>query len=262
MPALRVEPSPRWVRAILGGRTIVDSRAAMLVFGIAFTPRYAFPLADIEATALTPSSSDAPSTSDAGADRAGARRYFDLRDGDRVWPRAAWTYPTPTDAAAALAGHVLIEWDTIDQWFEEDEQVYVHPRDPYHRVDALRSSRHVQIVIGGQVVADSARPVLLFETGLPTRYYLPQQDVRMDLLEPSETVSECPYKGVARYWNGGPTLLAGGDLASTTDIAWSYPFPIPDCPRIEGHICFYDEQVDAVIVDGEQHPRPHTIWGE
>src|SRR5439155_6071822 len=125
---------------------------------------------------------------------------------------------------------------------------------PYKRVDVLRSSRHVQVVLAGETVADTRRPSLLFETGLPTRYYIPRADVRMDLLEPSDTVTQCPYKGRAVHWSA----RVGGDLVE--DIAWSYPFPIPECPKVETLVAFYNERVDELVVDGEVQERPRTQW--
>jgi uncharacterized protein (DUF427 family) len=132
----------------------------------------------------------------------------------------------------------------------------VHPRDPYHRVDVLNSSRHVRVIVGGEAVADSRRPRILFETGLPMRLYLPRMDVRMDLLTPSETVTACPYKGRTVHFD----LTRDGRTWS--DIAWSYPFPIPECPKIENLVCFYDERVDAVEVDGETLAKPVTPWSK
>jgi len=142
----------------------------------------------------------------------------------------------------------------MDAWFEEDDEVFVHPRDPYHRVDVLNSSRHVKVIVGGEVVAETTRPRLLFETGLPTRYYIPKLDVRLDLLTPTNTSTRCPYKGKASYW----TVNLGGK--EFTDIVWGYPAPIPECPKIENLLCFYDEKVDAVYVDGELQPKPVTPW--
>ena len=150
---------------------------------------------------------------------------------------------------AALNDHVAFEWDAIDHWFEEDDEVFVHPRSPYHRVDVLNSSRHVRVELDGVTVAETRRPRLLFETGLPTRYYIPPDDVRMDLLRPSEKHTQCPYKGTASY------------LSSETeeDIAWFYPEPTPEQPRIAGLIAFFNERVD-IEVDGEREERPHTQW--
>jgi uncharacterized protein (DUF427 family) len=133
----------------------------------------------------------------------------------------------------------------MDSWFEEDEEVFVHARDPYKRIDALRSSRHVRVEVDGVVLAESDHPTILFETSLPPRYYLPKVDVRMDLLEPTDTVTRCPYKGQARYWSA----RIGDRLEQ--DIAWSYPSPFPESQPVMALVCFYNERVD-LIVDGER----------
>ncbi|HEX9032169.1 MAG TPA: DUF427 domain-containing protein [Streptosporangiaceae bacterium] len=130
----------------------------------------------------------------------------------------------------------------------------MHPRDPYHRVDVLHSSRHVRVVMLGETVAETTRPRLLFETNLPTRYYIPPRDVRLDLLVASETSTQCPYKGVASYYG----VRAGDTVAR--DVAWTYRFPIPECPKIEGLICFFNEKVDAIFLDGAELPKPRTPW--
>ncbi|MGH9037283.1 MAG: DUF427 domain-containing protein [Acidimicrobiia bacterium] len=157
----------------------------------------------------------------------------------------------PAEAAGALAGHVHLEWKAMDAWFEEDEEVYVHPRNPYTRVDILASSRHVVVRAGGEVVAESRKPTLLFETGLPVRYYLPPTDVGMDRLRPSDRTSQCPYKGTATYWS----VEAGG--GTFPDLAWTYRAPLPESVKIAGLICFYNERVD-LVVDGELLPRGNT----
>jgi uncharacterized protein (DUF427 family) len=138
----------------------------------------------------------------------------------------------------------------MDAWYEEDEPVYVHPRDPHTRVDILASSRHVRVELAGVTVADSPRPRLLFETGLPTRYYLPRTDVRMDLLEHSQTVTRCPYKGQTEHF----AARIDGQLR---DVAWSYPTPLPESQKIAGLIAFYDERVDTFL-DGARQDRPKT----
>ncbi|WP_242605546.1 DUF427 domain-containing protein [Frankia sp. Cppng1_Ct_nod] len=127
------------------------------------------------------------------------------------------------------------------------------PDDDGYRVRVEPCPRRVRVTFGGVTVADSSRVLYLFETGLPTRYYLPRSDVRMDLLTPSPTTSRCPYKGVARYWS---VTVDGRPV----DIAWSYPTPIPECLKIEALICFFDERVDAMVVDGVTQPRPTTAW--
>ena len=163
--------------------------------------------------------------------------------------RAAWT-----DSHPELAGYVTFSWRQLD-WYEEDEQVRVHARSPYGRVDTLRSSRLVEIRVGGETVARSIRPLLLFETQLPTRYYLPYTDVRAEFLEASDTVTECPYKGVARYWS----VRAGGLVVP--DAAWSYPDPIPENAKIRDLVCFFTERVDLVL-DGVPQPRTVSPWSD
>ena len=145
-------------------------------------------------------------------------------------------------------GTVTIDFTAVDRWFEEDVEVFVHPRSPFTRVDALASSRHVVISIDGVVLADSHKPTMLFETGAPSRHYLPMTDVNLDLLEESTTRSSCPYKGDARYWSA----LIDGRVER--DIAWSYKTPMPEATPIAGLICFYDEKLD-VDVDGLRQPR-------
>jgi uncharacterized protein (DUF427 family) len=150
-----------------------------------------------------------------------------------------------------LRDAVRLEWDAMDAWFEEDEEVFTHPRDPYTRVDILPSSRHVRVEVDGVTVAQSTSPRLLFETGLPVRYYLPKPHVRMDLLTHTGLETHCPYKGRAEYWS----VRAGGRLHE--NLAWSYPAPLPESQKIAGLVCFYDERVD-VHVDGVRQERPVT----
>ena len=248
LPEIRVEPSPRWVRAYVGDVAVADSKEVLTMFESRHLPVYYFPLSDVRNDLLEPS------------DRKevhavlGARSFYHLRAGARLVENAAWRFGTPPAEAPTVGEHVAFYWGRLDHWYEEDDEVFVHPRDPYHRVDVLNSSRRVRVMVGGEVVADSQRPRLLFETSLPTRYYLPRMDVRMDLLTQSDTVSQCPYKGRTIHYS-----LSLGDR-SWQDVAWSYPFPIPECPKIENLICFYDERVDAIEVDGEAQPKPQTPW--
>lgn len=240
-----IEPTPRWVRAFFGGVAVADSKRALLVFEPKRLPVYWFPLADVrtDLLELVVSTTHSPA----------APTRWSLRVGDRVAEKAAWSYPEPGPERGALRDHVAFFWNQMDAWFEEDDEVFVHARDPYKRVDVARSSRHVRVEVDGQVVADTRRPSLLFETALPTRYYIPKLDVRMDLLEPTSTLTRCPYKGVAVYWS-----LRVGDKV-VPDVVWSYPEPIPECPKIENLLCFFNEKVD-IWVDGERQERPLTPW--
>ena len=153
----------------------------------------------------------------------------------------------------AANGMWTFTWDGRVQWFEEAMEVFVHAKDTSKRVDVVPSERHIRVDVAGEMVAESRRPHALFETPLPTRWYLPPDDVRMDLLEPSDTVTMCPYKGTARYWS----VRAGGQLHR--DLVWSYRDPIPENPRIAGLLCFFNEKVDLTI-DGELEDRPDTPW--
>ena len=142
----------------------------------------------------------------------------------------------------------------MDAWYEEDEQVFGHAHDPYKHVEILPSSRHVHVVVGGQTIADTHHPRLLLETGGPTRYYLPEQDVRMEWLQGSSTTTRCPYKGQASYWS------ASIGASVFKDIVWSYRDPLPACSLIDGLLCFLNERVDTIYVDDELLPKPITPW--
>lgn len=239
-----IERYPRRVRAYFGGAAVADSTRVLLVFDRGHIPTYWFPADGVRTDLLTPARDHASPT--------GVKRW-DLRVGDQVARYAAASLANPDPDRAPLANHFVFSWNQMDAWFEEDDEVFVHARDPYTRVDVLNSSRHVRVEYAGQLLAESRRPRLLFETHLPTRYYLPKQDVRMDLLEPTSTLTRCPYKGEARYWS----LRLGERLIS--DLVWSYPYPIPEIPKIENLLCFFNEQVD-ITVDGELQPRPVTAW--
>ena len=243
-----LEPSPRWVRVRFAGQFVADSRRTLLLREPGRIPVYYFPRADVRGEALMPAGHDGP------CGRADGAACWTVRVADRTAEHAAWSYSDPPPGRLLLRDHVTFEWAKMDAWFEEDDEVYVHARDPYKRVDVLHSSRHVRVVVAGQVVAESRRPALLFETGLPTRYYLPKADVRMDLLVPADTETQCPYKGTASYYSvrSGATLVR--------DIAWYYRRPILECSKIENLVCFFDERVDAVYVDGELQARPKTRW--
>jgi uncharacterized protein (DUF427 family) len=240
---VKVERGAKRIRGYLDGQVVVDSIRPLLVWEHLHYPAWYLPVEDVTPGLLT-----ANEHVDRSPSRGPAHR-FDLAVGDHVVPDAAWHHPdSPIEE---LADHVRFEWDALDAWFEEDEQVYVHPRDPYKRVDVLRSSRHVVVRIDGQVVADTTRPTLLFETTLPTRYYLPKPDVRLDLLTATDSTSQCPYKGTAEYYT------ATVDGTEHVDVAWWYRHPAHESAAIAGLVAFYDEKVD-VEVDGVAQARPRT----
>jgi uncharacterized protein (DUF427 family) len=240
---VHTEPAAKRVRAYLGGEVVADTIHPVLVWEVPYYPAYYFPVADVRADLLEPDGGVAHSPS------RGDGRTYAITAGGKQAPGAAVRYedsPIPE-----LRDLVRIEWDAMDAWFEEDEEVFTHPRDPHTRIDALPSSRHVRIEIDGVTVAESSNPTLLFETGLPVRYYLPKTHVRLDLLTHTDSESHCPYKGQAEYWS-----VRTGD-ALHEDVAWSYPTPLPESLGVAGHIAFYDEKVD-VFVDGVRQERPHT----
>ena len=239
---VHIEYSPRRVRTYVGGQLIADSERVLLVYESKRPPAYWFPAADVRMAHLEPKEQDSNGT-----------LRWDVAVDERIQKNAARGYANPAGDRLALKDHITFFWDQMDAWFEEDEEVFVHPRDPYSRVDTVHSSRRVRVEIDGVVVAESERPVLLFETGLPTRYYLPKQDVRMDLLVPTTSSTRCPYKGVARYWS----VRIGDKLVE--DPVWSYPAPIPECPKIENLLSFFNERVD-LYVDGALQPRPATPY--
>jgi uncharacterized protein (DUF427 family) len=245
---VRIEPSPRWVRAYFGGQPIADSKRVLLVFEPRRLPVYYFPVADVRTDLLRPSDYSA---TEAGA--ASERKRWTLESDGRTVPNIGWSFADPDGARTPLKDHIAFYWDKLEAWYEEDEQVFVHPRDPYKRVDVMPSSRHVKVVLDGETVAETHRPTLLFETSLPTRYYMPQMDVRLDLLEKSDTSTQCPYKGRAVYWS----IRAAGTVHQ--DLVWSYPFPIPECPKIAQLMAFFNEKLD-IYVDGELQARPRTNW--
>jgi uncharacterized protein (DUF427 family) len=238
----KYEPSPRWVRVKHNGETIADSKNPLLVWEGPHRISYYFPRADVRMELLEKT----------GRGNKG-RDTMHIRVGDRVTENAAWSYSEAPEGLSGIEEYIAFRWNKIDHWFEEEEEIFVHPRDPYHRVDTVPSSRHIKVVVDGVTVAESERPFFLFETGLPTRYYLPPEDVRMDLLTPTDTQTACPYKGTASYWS------VTVDGKTHKDIVWGYPAPIEEIPKIKGALSFYNEKVD-IYVDREQEEKPASPW--
>jgi uncharacterized protein (DUF427 family) len=243
---LHIEPSPKRVRIEFAGAVIADTLSPLLLLESTYLPVYYFPFTDIRTEFLVESAhrTVCPYKGDA--------RYWHVQVGGRRAENALWAYLNPVESAAALGGHGAFYWDKMERWLEEDEEVIRHPRDPYHRVDVVRSSRRVEVVLGGQVLARSNASLFLFETGMPVRYYIPKSDLRMDLLRPSATRTQCPYKGTASYWS------AALDGKTWTDVAWSYEDPLPECPRIKSFISFYAEKLDSLTVAARRADGPHS----
>lgn len=246
LPPPRVEPSPRWIRVRAGDVLVADSRRAQLLswYGPGMLPTYCLPAEDVRTDLLHPSTTDG---------EPGFQVDHDVRAGDAVVPRAARLFRRPPEPLSVLDGYWTFTWDAGLSWYEEALEIHVHARDPHKRVDAMPSERHVQVELDGVVVAESQRPHALFETLLPTRWYLPPEDVDQSHLEPSGTVTHCPYKGTASYFS-----VRVGDRVHD-DVAWTYPEPILECPRIAGLVAFFNERVD-LVVDGVRRPRPRSPW--
>jgi len=263
---LRHEPIAKRIRAVLGDGTVVDTARALLVWEPRrIVPSYAVPGDDVTAELVPADAADAGAAGTLGARmpelserpvldpsvpfavHTAAGRAVDLRAGGQT-RREAGFYPADPD----LAGYVVLDFGAFDAWYEEDELNVAHPRDPFHRIDVLPSSRQVRVELDGHVLALSSRPTLLFETMLPTRYYLPRDDIRAELI-PSGTRTYCAYKGQASYWSAasGHRVVPG--------IAWTYQQPRHDAAQVRGLIAFFNERLD-VIVDGERLERPITPW--
>jgi uncharacterized protein (DUF427 family) len=242
-----VEPAPRRVRVIHDGQVLVDTTRALYVWEWSNYPQYYVPRRDVAEDLLVTD----------------GRTEQSSRGTSLLYGFASAAAPAPPVARllqeavrSELADTFRFDWDAMDAWFEEDEEVFVHPRNPYSRVDALRSTRSVRVELEGVVLAESAAPVMVFETGLPTRYYLDRTAVRFDHLVPSPTVTRCPYKGTtSAYWSA--------EIGGTThaDVAWSYDFPTRQLTPVAGLVAFYDERVDT-FVDGVRNERPRTHFSD
>jgi uncharacterized protein (DUF427 family) len=256
---LRYEPIAKRIRGVIGDEAVVDSTRTRLVWEPGrVVPDYAVPSEDVSGE-IGPSA-DGAAEVPADLPRLGDRPVLDPRipfavhttDGEAVTIRVAGG---AREAAGFrlrdpdLEGYVMLEFGAFDAWYEEDERNVSHPRDPFHRIDIVHSSREVRVEVDGRVLAESSRPYLLFETHLPARFYLPAEDVRADLLAPSGTRTACAYKGEASYW----AVPGGGD------VAWTYRAPLREAAEVTDRIAFFNERVD-VFVDGERLERPVTPW--
>jgi len=237
------------IRGVASGETVVDSPSAKLVHETGRLPVYHFPVDEVRGDLLTASDSRSDSPR-------GVQLWHDLRIRRRLVPRAAWTYKPPAERAPWLGGLVAFRWDALDEWFAEAEQLFGHARDPYSRIDVCRTTRHVRVLLDGEVLADSRRARVLYEAALPPRWYLPAADVRTELLEPSGSLTRCAYKGVASYWH---VRLPSGAVVS--DLVWSYPDPQHDAVPVGDMLCFFSEKVD-VELDGVVGERPITQWSD
>ncbi len=245
---LDFDPSPRRVRIKFNGETIVDSTRAMLMREGGHVPIYYFPMEDVAMGFFTLTDHETH------CGYKGNASYWTLKVKDRIEENVMWSYRNPYDEMPAIKDHVAFYWNRVDSWWEEDEEIFKHARDPKKRVDVMLSHRPVRLVLGGETVAETTNARFVFETNHPVRYYLPAEDVRMDLLTGVERRSQCPYKGIARYFSA----TIGGETHE--EIAWSYDQPVAECPKIKDLVSFYNENVDAVFVDGKEVEKPVTKW--
>ena len=248
---LRFEPTQKRVRVAHGDAVVAETPHAVLVWEPRrIVPMYAFPAEDVRAELIA-----GPQVAIDGrpvlhpgipfSAHSTPGRAFDVRVSGQVLEGAAFRPDDPE-----VAGLVVLDFDAFDTWHEEAEEIFAHPRSPYHRVDVRPSDRHVRVELDGEVLAESTRPMLVFETSLPPRFYLPVEDV-VAPHRPSGTRTACPYKGWASYWSFG----------ERRDLAWLYEDPLPDAVRIKGMVSFWDELVD-VVVDGQRRGRPTTDFTE
>ncbi len=245
--AVYMEPCPKWVRVVVGGETIADSRRVLMVSESGLQPVYYFPPVDVRSDVLEPTERHTR------CPKKGEASYHTIRVGETVVENGAWYYPDPLESAAPIKDLIAFYWDRMDHWYEEDEEVFVHPRDPYHRVDVVPTSRRLRFSLDGELLAETDRALALFESNLPTRWYVPREDVSAEL-EATDTATRCPYKGIASYY---AVRRADGELVK--DLIWYYADPLSAVDRIAGRLCFFNERVD-VEVDGEPEGRPETVW--
>lgn len=238
----RVETSAKRIRAYLGSDVVADTIRPLLVWEIPYYPTYYFPAEDVRARLI-------PTGATEHSHERGNAEVLDVATKHASAPGAARRFPD--SPVPELRSAVRLEWGAMDEWLEEDEPIYIHPHNPYSRIDIRASSRHVRVELEGVVLADSRAPRIMFETGLPPRYYLPLSHVRLDLMQPSRRQSHCAYKGTASYWS-----VHVYDRCYE-DVAWMYRTPLPECQKIAGLICFYNERVD-ITLDGVVQERPVT----
>jgi uncharacterized protein (DUF427 family) len=231
-----IEDVPQRLRAVFNGETVLDTRRAKVLYESNIPGQWYVPAEDVRSDLLTPTdtSTHCPFKGDAS--------YWSLTVGDRTDSDVVWAYPeAPSEnngVIEAIRGMQAFYFDRMDAWFEEDEPVFGHARDPYHRCDARRTSDHVTVTVNGEIVAESRSAVKVFETSIAPRYYLPMADVQAEVLTPSETSTVCAYKGTASYFA----------VAGVADAAWVYQEPFTDLAAIAGLLSFDGEGVEVSVV--------------
>jgi len=242
---VRVEPTSKRIRNQIGGVVIADSTDVLMVWEVPYFPTYYFPSSDVRLDLLSDSGETKRSPS------RGTAQLHDITVGDRTVAQAARIWNE--SKVGEVAGYISFHWGSMDAWFEEDAEVYVHARNPYTRIDILQSSRNIRVEVDGVTIADTDQPRILFETGLPPRYYFPKTDVHFEYLTPTDTETACPYKGTARYWS----VNVNGEVHD--DLAWGYDGPLQESQDVAGLVAFYNEKTD-IFVDGVLEDRPKSMF--
>ena len=238
-------PTGTRIRAYFGGKPLADSSRALLVRESPFKMNYAFPQGDVQMSFLTKLDKEPESPSKGRI----LSYHIDDGSGSRA-EKSAYAYPDLKEGRPNLRGYILLNWNAMDSWYEEEEEMLGHPRDPFTRIDVRKSSKHVVVKFNDTVIADSSNPRILLETGLPIRYYIPESDIHWDYLVPIEKTTVCPYKGKSKYWS----IQVKGEEAPET--AWAYPEPLQDAERVKGTVCFYQEKLSVYVDDQPQEQPP------
>lgn len=242
-------PVAKWVRNRFGNEYVANSKRVMLRRN--FPLVYYFPKDDVNMDLLEKAGQSSES------DDWGNPSVWHLKLDNKKTENAAWSYEKPTDKAPEnIQNYIAFKWDAMDSWMEENDEVFVHPRDPYHRIDVCHSSRHVRIAVSGETVAETRCAAFLFETGLPVRYYFPKTSVRLDMLQPTNHQTNCPYKGTASYYS-----VVKRDQ-KFENLVWTYPFPNAEVLKIKSLVSFFTEKLDEVFIDGEKLPKQKTKWSD
>ena len=241
-------PCPKRIRAVFGDLEIAESTNTLILRETRHAPVYYFPKGDVRMDLLE--KTDHATVCSIKGDAS----YWNIATREKTAENAAWSYESPIPGAERIAGYVAFYFKLMDHWYEDDDEIFIHPKDPFVRIDVRKSSQPLQVVIGGETVAETTRASLLYETGSITRYYIPKEDIRMDLLKPTDLQTSCPYKGTCTYW----TLQVNGETFE--NIVWSYPTPLPEVADIKELLCFYNEKVDEILIDGTPASTSKILW--
>jgi uncharacterized protein (DUF427 family) len=237
---LFAEPLRRRMRVVFNETSIAQSDDVVLLYEPGRYPVAYFPKHDI-----TPDALELGDRTTNHRDL-GTTAWYAVRIGEREAARAAWEHTDLPAPADILQGRVAFAWHAMDAFYEEDERILGHAADAYHRIDIRQTSRELTVRAGDEVIAESHRPLVLYESGFAPRWYVPREDVNEAALEPAERQTFCPYKGLCSYY----------DIGDRHQAAWSYCDAYREVDRIGGLISFEPDKVTVVIDDVEQRLEP------